>query len=428
MSCNGPYYLPQPPRAWSRVQNRCSLEIAYSNNSTVKVPYSNLEVPGSTIGYYLDMLNKGNVLQYKANSSNLTKAQRYAKIARGQWVNRNTTWASQSDRGYTNPNTTSLQRNGNVFNIAIDPNTGLVLGPTNLPVTCPRFVQPMNEDIPINGGGGGTDIPVVPPPIITQNNDNVIPVVPPLPPLVPIVIQDGGTMNCSVQENICTGAIKRHLAQQLCNPTSDSDVPGPIEQLCWNDGNPTWYPRQRYIMTNSDNKWPTNYKLLVAANTTKPIQNTISIIPPILVSVNINNNELYIEWHTNDKLVEYISGYVINIVEYEPTLEGNIVNTGNFLHISKTEYYISGQQNLIVESESVIYLPLSLAEGESISILNKYSNYISVNTQNGELLFNSLYLPSEGGTTISISPNSTGVFMYVKNVTTNIYSWTVNMY
>ena len=41
------------------------------------------------------------------------------------------------------------------------------------------------------------------------------------------------------------------------------------------------------------------------------------------MSENINNNELYIEWHTNDKLVEYISGYVINIVEYEPTLESN---------------------------------------------------------------------------------------------------------
>jgi hypothetical protein len=317
MSCNGPYYLPQPPRVWSRVQNRCSLEIAYSNNSTVKVPYSNLEVPGSTIGYYLDMLSKGNVLQYKANSSNLTKAQKYAKIARGQWVNRNTTWATQSDRGYTNPNTTSLQRNGDVVNIAIDPNTGLVLGTTNLPVTCPRFVRPMNEDIPINGGGGSNDNPVVPPPVNPDNNDIVIPVVPPLPPLIPIVIQDGGTLNCSVQEDICTGFIKRHLSQQICNPTTDSDVPGPIEQLCWNDGNPTWYPRQRYTMTNSDNKWPTNYKLLIAANTTKPIQDIITVTPPILVSVNINNNELYIEWHTNDKLVEYISGYVINIVENE---------------------------------------------------------------------------------------------------------------
>ena len=196
-------YLPQPPRLWSRVQNSC-IELSLSEINTIA------------------MLNKGNVLQYKANSSNLTKSQKYSKIAKGQWVNRNTTWATQSARGYTNPNTTSLKRTGNVVNIAINPISGAVIGPTLEPLTCPQ--------IPINSK--------------------------------PIVIQDGGVLICSVQENVCTGKTKSTLSQKLCNPTTDSDVPGQIQDLCWNDGTQTWFPRQRYIMTNSGNKFPYNAKFV----------------------------------------------------------------------------------------------------------------------------------------------------------------------
>jgi hypothetical protein len=202
MSCYN-NYLPQPSRDWSRVQNTCvQLSISEANK--------------------IAMLNKGNVLQYKANSSNLTKAQKYSKIAKGQWINRNTTWATQSARGYTNPNTTSLKRTGNVVNVALNPISGAIIGPTLEPLTCPL--------IPINSK--------------------------------PLVIQDGGVLICSVQENVCTGETKSTLSQKLCNPTTDSDVPGQIQDLCWNDGTQTWFPRQRYIMTNSGNKFPYNYKFV----------------------------------------------------------------------------------------------------------------------------------------------------------------------
>ena len=202
MSCFN-NYLPQPSRDWSRVQNTC-VQLSISEADKIA------------------MLNKGNVLQYKANSSNLTKAQKYSKIAKGQWINRNTTWATQSARGYTNPNTQSLKRTGNVVNIALNPISGAIIGPTLEQLTCPL--------IPINSK--------------------------------PIVIQDGGVLICSVQENVCTKNTKSTLSQKICNPTTDSDVPGPIQDLCWIDGTQTWYPRQRYIMTNSGNKFPYNYKFV----------------------------------------------------------------------------------------------------------------------------------------------------------------------
>jgi hypothetical protein len=265
MSCFNNYcYLPQPPRAWSRVQNSCSLITDTDNNGLVRDPYTGQLVPAVVLAERIAMLNKGNVLQYKANSSNLTKSQKYSKIAKGQWVNRNTTWATQSTRGYTNPNTTSLKRDGNI-NIAIDPITGAIIGPTEAPPTCLNPVIPTNEGLPTNGGGGSSiDEPYIPPPVPPTPGSDVFPVIIPDTPVEPIVIQDGGNLICSVQENICTGEIKSTIGQQLCHPTTDSDVPGPIQDLCWNDGTQTWYPRSRYVMTNSANKWPVNAELVSA--------------------------------------------------------------------------------------------------------------------------------------------------------------------
>jgi hypothetical protein len=230
---------PQPPRVWYRVQNPF-------------IELSPLEADK------IAMLNKGNVLQYKANSSNLTKAQKYSNIAKG--LNNNTTWATQSTRGYTNPNTTSLKRTGNVVNIEISSSTGDVIGPTLEPVTCPKPIITINEDLPFNNGTGGGINPDIPLPVNPTPGSNVFPNIIPVMPVEPIVIQDGGVLICSIQENVCTGETKSTISQQLCNPTTDSNVPGPIQELCWNDGTQTWYPRQRYIMTNSGNKFPYNYK------------------------------------------------------------------------------------------------------------------------------------------------------------------------
>ena len=242
MSCFN-NYLPKLPRDWSRVQNTC---IELSSSEVNKIA----------------MLNKGNVLQYKTNSSNLTKSQKYSKIAKGQWVNRNTTWATQNTRGYTNPNTTSLKRTGNIVNIAINPITGVVIGPTFDPLTCPKSIITNNENLPFNNGNGGGIIPEIPPPVPPSEGSNVFPNIISVIPEEPVVVQDGGVLICSVQENICTGKTKSTISQKLCNLTTDSNVPGQIKDLCWNNGTQTWYPRQRYIMTNSANKFPYNAKLV----------------------------------------------------------------------------------------------------------------------------------------------------------------------
>jgi hypothetical protein len=288
-------YLPNPPRVWSRVQNYC-----FEPNNAV---------------YFTEkiaMFNKGNILQYKSNSSNLTQSQKYSKIAKGEWVNRNTTWATQSTKGYTNPNTTGLKRGGNVINISIDPITGAIIGQTESPITCLNTIIPVNEVLPSNGGGGSdVNDPNIPPIINPSPNSDTFPPIISDPIVQPIVIQDGGILICSVQENVCTGETKNSISQQLCHPTTDSDVPGSIQDLCWNDGIQTWFPRQRYVMTNSGNKWPTN-AILVSA---------IKINPPIITTITSNRNIVTLNWTPSENCLE-VSNYIIfqneNIIKNIP--------------------------------------------------------------------------------------------------------------
>ena len=200
---SGYKYLPIPPRVWSRVQNSCSSDPS-SYTGFVYVPLLNQTVTPIEADYYAKLITKGNVLQYKKNSSNLTKKQRYSQIAKGKWTNRTTTWATQSDK-YTDPNTKYLKPQGDTFLEMSNSNTLL----------CNTTLVPITGEI-----------------IVTKSNRNV-------------------------------------------NPTTDSDVPGTIQNLYWNPRLQTWYPKQRYVMTNSTDKWPINYKLFVSA---------IKPSPPTIIS------------------------------------------------------------------------------------------------------------------------------------------------
>jgi hypothetical protein len=210
----------------------------------------------------MDMLNKGNVLQYKKNSQSLSKSQIYSRIAQRP----RKTWATQTDT-YSNANLSSLKRTGNAQNIAIDPITGAILGETNEAVTCTEYVPSTNDSLPVNTGGGSSVAePGIPPAIsdTSGSTDEVFPTIQEETEISPIIIQNGGSLICSVQENICTGEITAKIFDPMVHPTTDSDVPGSIQLLYWNARLNSWYPRERRRMTNSGNKWPVNATLLAA--------------------------------------------------------------------------------------------------------------------------------------------------------------------
>ena len=70
------------------------------------------------------------------------------------------------------------------------------------------------------------------------------------PPTIPVVISnivipDGGTLICNTIENTCTGEVHVKVTSRSCNPSSASDVPGPIVYFCYDDSLPTYYPKTR---------------------------------------------------------------------------------------------------------------------------------------------------------------------------------------
>jgi len=183
-------YLPEPTKSWYRVQRPCTFETSPTTNKS--------------------LLQKGNVLQYKKNSSCLTKNQRYSQIAKGFGSNRTKVWATQSEV-YTNPNTRSLQR----VNFVTVPTTNVE------PFFCKNVTT----------------------------------------------IQEGGSLVCGVTVNPCTQEIVKTSKTTYFYPNTDSDVPGKPTMLYWDSKIQPWNPRQRYTMSSSLDKFPTGYKGLVSALT-----------------------------------------------------------------------------------------------------------------------------------------------------------------
>jgi hypothetical protein len=205
MSCLGNSYNPIPTRRWTRYNPNCNNFVGLSTANILENEH-NLS---NSIKYKLDVYKKGNVLQYKKNSSNTTKAQKYSSMVRGTWVNANKVWATQSQT-YTNPNTNLLKLVNNGYYL-------------------------------------------LPQPIQTPTHTETI-------------ISDGGTLLCNIIQNPYTGQTLSKTYYQECYPTTCSDVPGKPIFLCWNKGIQTYYPKTKLTYGNSNNKFPTNAKFIIAAN------------------------------------------------------------------------------------------------------------------------------------------------------------------
>lgn len=277
-------YNPFPPRAWSRVQNPCTYIVPNDNYSEVYIPLTGQTVSQGQADYEYKLLYKGNILQYKGNSARLTKKERYSQLARCAGPSRRKVSATQSET-YSNPNIFGLLRVGyTTYNY---PNQ--IIGAPN------NISGPFQYNVPN--------------PEICLGNE----------------VQDGGTMVCGSYYNGCTGNVieKSPTPATICNPASASNVPGP-GFLCWNTRMQTYFPKPRYFMNNSTDKWPYNYKGFVSA---------VQLKPPTASLMNLGNS-IEVSW------VNYKNAYV-PISSYEVYLNGNLYTTKdhstNFVSISKDD-------------------------------------------------------------------------------------------
>jgi hypothetical protein len=255
----GGNYNPQPTRVWSRVQGVCPDTTEFSD--IVYFPFTNKFLPKADADYQYQLFYKGNILQYKKNSANFTKQEKYSRLAKS---NRNIS-ATQTQT-YTNPNTKSLLRVGSI-----------------------KYPYPNNlVNEPNNPAGPFVSNP--PNPFDCSSN----------------VIEVGGTLICGTYVEPCSNTIIRTRPAtngSVCFPTYCSDVPGPIQELCWNNRLTTFFPRQRYIMPNSLNKWPVGYKGFISA--VKPYT-------PLLTSSNITTDSVLLSWTVRESNCLPLSSFVIN--------------------------------------------------------------------------------------------------------------------
>lgn len=190
---------------------------------------TNTNTNTNTLNYYRDLqMRKGNVLQYKANSASFTKVERYARAVKGCGPNRKKLYATQSET-YTNPNTSNMARSG-------------------------YTVYP-NE---------------------TSNNSSN--------PCATIL--DGGTLICGTLATPCSNEILKSAPKSsiICNPSSASNVPG-SHILCWDYRVQPWYPKPRYVMNTTTDKWPQGYKAFVSA--VRPVAPVVYLISQLTDSVTI---------------------------------------------------------------------------------------------------------------------------------------------
>jgi len=289
-------YNPIPPRVWSRVQNPCTFIVPGDQYLSSYIPLTGQTVSQAQADYEIKQLYKGNILQYKENSAMLTKSQKYSQLARCAGPNRRKVYATQSET-YSNPNSTGLLKQ----NFVTYPFPNQLVGAPN------NISGPFAYGIPNPDGCSGNSV------------------------------QDGGTLVYGTYVNPCSNEVIKNCVRPatICNPASASNVPG-YSFLCWNIRSQTWFPKPRYFMNNSTDKWPINYKGLVSA---------IDLVSsPILYGCLNTINSVILNWTPSSTCYGVIEKYIVN---YSDGCNSFTSDVGNILStiinglISNTTYTFS---------------------------------------------------------------------------------------
>ena len=300
-------YNPSVTRDWSRVQNKCTFLNPDDVYNPVFVPFSGQTMTLAQANLEKQLYYKGNILQYKKNAYTLTKTQRYSKLAQGFGPNRTKGLGTQTET-YTNPNTNNFLRVN--YTTVSFPNE--IIGEPN------NISGPFQYNVRSPFGC----------------SDNSV--------------QVGGSLVAGSFSDQCTGVIRlvKPTSNIICNPAYSSNVPGNAI-LCWNTKLPTVFPRPRYSMNNSANKWPQGAKELDSA---------IKPPPPVLTLDSYLGTTAVISWTIvpNDCLPIssyniYKNGELLTTVRYTTTsiTINNVVSTDKFYVTSLSDTIESLPSNTI---------------------------------------------------------------------------------
>jgi hypothetical protein len=162
--------------------------------------------------------------------------------------------------------------------------------------------------------------------------------------------------------NPCTGeVITKTRANQLCYPSTASDVPGPAVPLCWYPYIQTWYPKQRLTMNTTTDKWPINAKDIGVA--VKPP-------PPLLALLVTTSNSVELSWTLTTCEIFPITSFNIYV---NNVLRENILNIDSFTTILTN---INKDDQIFMTSVSTTYEspPSNIVSSTNPSALPYVSN------------------------------------------------------
>lgn len=362
-------YNPIPPRVWSRVQAQCTYTDPNSSYDSVYIPILNQTLSLAQANSLEKNLYKGNILQYKANSTRLTKKQKYSQISKGFGSNRTKVFATQSQT-YSNPNTTGLLR----VNYTTLPYPNQIVGKPN------NISGPFQYNVPNPSGCPTTSV------------------------------QDGGNLVCGTFVNPCTGNIIQTIPQPsiICNSSTASDVPGIPVNLCWTPKFQTFFPRNNLTMNNSLSKWPEGYKGFVSA---------VTPVPPILSLDASTNTTVTLSWTFNSNICIPISSFNIYqngiIVQTQPyTITSTIIY--GLDNCTSYSFYVTALSNTTpsLPSNIVIYnvayplapIIISGTAGNEEATINWIQNFNCLTTNSYLLYQNGIPTPIQ---TIPFGTNTT---------------------
>ena len=167
--------------------------------------------------------------------------------------------------------------------------------------------------------------------------------------LILMGLKDGGSLICNKYANPCTGEIIKQTQTINCYPTTCSDVPGKIQDLCWDERIQTYYPRQRYFMGNSGSKWPEGYKAFVSAVT--PVAPVLTLDSYISSSVTLSWTDVKNECVPISSFNIFQNGSIVQSVSYTVkniTITGLVSGESYSFYITAVSITISSTPSNIV--------------------------------------------------------------------------------
>ena len=148
---------------------------------------------------------------------------------------------------------------------------------------------------------------------------------------------------------------------------------------------------------------------------------TIMLENKISVAVNSLNAEISATIYSIGTNLSTINDNASQMSTIINNLESKFSLSNNYIHVTDPIYYISTYLNIIIDNNSIIYLPQTTNDGKTIHIINNSGTSISISSQNNELIYSGFYINPNGSTNFILETSKIANLINIQK--NNLSSW-----